>query len=166
MYSLRPGSQADRVVNGIISVYPRLGARRRDGDSATPVLRLWSSLLVEDELLDVQVHIVYIRDERQLVESAEPTFLEGRGHGGGRAQETFRDRMWRDVPLMTAGLLADATWQAELVELVELASDVVARKGVELLVGEVKSRNSPKLGDLNWLADAVAAVPHARRPRR
>jgi len=40
--------------------------------------------------------------------------------------------------------------------------DVVARKGAELLVGEVKSRNSRGLEDLNGLADAVAAVPHAR----
>jgi hypothetical protein len=44
----------------------------------------------------------------------------------------------------------------------DMAPGIVARKGSELLIGEVQSRNSRGLPDLNKLADAVAAVPHAR----
>jgi len=44
----------------------------------------------------------------------------------------------------------------------DMAPGIVARRGSELLIGEVQSRNSRGLPDLNKLADAVAAVPHAR----
>lgn len=47
-------------------------------------------------------------------------------------------------------------------QLIELAPDIVARKGSELLVGEVKSRSSHSLAILNALADAVAKLPNAR----
>ena len=40
--------------------------------------------------------------------------------------------------------------------------DIVARRGNELLIGEVKSRNSEELEDLDDLAKAVAEVPNAR----
>ena len=40
--------------------------------------------------------------------------------------------------------------------------DIVARRGNELLIGEVKSRNSNELEDLDDLAKAVADVPNAR----
>lgn len=46
--------------------------------------------------------------------------------------------------------------------LVQLAPDIVAKKGSELLVGEFKSRNSRGLDVLNDLADAVAELPNAR----
>lgn len=40
--------------------------------------------------------------------------------------------------------------------------DIVARRGDELLIGQVKSRNSEELKDLGDLAEAVATVPNAR----
>ena len=46
--------------------------------------------------------------------------------------------------------------------LIELAPDIVAKKGSELLVGEFKSRNSRGLDVLNELADTVAELPNAR----
>jgi hypothetical protein len=63
---------------------------------------------------------------------------------------------WEVVP---GDLLADVLGPTPLRE---LAPDIVARKGDELLIGEVKSRNSRELRDLNGLADAVAALPRAR----
>jgi hypothetical protein len=47
-------------------------------------------------------------------------------------------------------------------EVLNFQPDFVARKGEELLVGEVKSRNSSELQELNALADAVAKLPNAR----
>lgn len=45
-------------------------------------------------------------------------------------------------------------------QLIELEPDIVAMKDGELLIGEVKSRNSQELNDLNELADAVAQLPN------
>lgn len=41
-------------------------------------------------------------------------------------------------------------------------ADYIAVRGTEIVVGEVKSRNSAELNELNDLADAVAQVPNAR----
>ena len=40
--------------------------------------------------------------------------------------------------------------------------DIAARRGKELLIGEVKSRNSRELAVLTPLAEAIAAVPNVR----
>jgi hypothetical protein len=66
--------------------------------------------------------------------------------------------------------LADDGWEVlgKLVDppvparLIELEPDIVARKGSELLVGEVKSRNSTSLDVLTALAETVAKLPNAR----
>jgi hypothetical protein len=47
-------------------------------------------------------------------------------------------------------------------ELLALKPDLVARKGSELLVGEIKARSSEDLADLNALAGTVAKLPNAR----
>jgi hypothetical protein len=76
-----------------------------------------------------------------------------------RLEEVRRELAADGWEVLPAHLRADVLWPTPLSG---LAPDIVARKGAELLVGEVKSRNSPDLGDLNELADAVAAVPNAR----
>ncbi len=47
-------------------------------------------------------------------------------------------------------------------KLIELEPDIVAMKDGELLIGEVKSRNSRELNDLNELAEAVALLSNTR----
>ncbi|MGA6209459.1 hypothetical protein ACPESR_32350, partial [Nocardia testacea] len=48
------------------------------------------------------------------------------------------------------------------VQVRDLEPDIVARRGNEILVGEVKSRTSRSLSELNELAEAVSQVPNAR----
>lgn len=40
--------------------------------------------------------------------------------------------------------------------------DLIARRGEELIIGEVKSRHSANLDDLSRFASVVSAIPHAR----
>jgi hypothetical protein len=72
------------------------------------------------------------------------------------ARRELADDGWEVLPVGRLTAVIGST------PLSDLAPDIVARKGTELLVGEVKSRNSRELGDLNKLADAVATVPNAR----
>lgn len=76
-----------------------------------------------------------------------------------RLEEARRELTDDGWEVVSADQLADVLWPTPLSG---LAPDIVARKGRELLVGEVKSRNSRELGDLNGLANAIATVPHAR----
>ena len=74
-----------------------------------------------------------------------------------RLEEARRELMEDGWEVLPADRLAELP-----APLGDPAPDIVARRGGEVLVGEVKSRNSRELRDLNGLADAVAAIPNAR----
>jgi hypothetical protein len=76
-----------------------------------------------------------------------------------RLEEVRRELSADGWEVLPAGQLRDLIGP---VPLSRLAPDIVARRGAELLIGQVKARNSPQLASLTSLADAVAAVPGAR----
>lgn len=82
-------------------------------------------------------------------------------------ERLFRERLAEaigDLAMDGWEVLADDQMTAQAVprELLALKPDLVARKGSEFLVCEIKARSSEDLADLNALAGTVAKLPNVR----